>query len=366
MEIGQIFVTLGLKGAGKTNSELKKTQDNIMGLSKKSLGAIAALAGVSFGLSAIYQRAINTGVGLNKFSNFTGKSSKELQKWQYIATTAGVAAAEVENTFRGLSQIGADFDITGNFPAELEAISKVIGGFDISRLGDADYMLRNLQKYLQSGAAPQNILNSMVSGLIGPDMTQFLNKNKLDPSNVPDSAIMSDRGSAALARTKVEFDKFIKDIEVRFARLFTKIGPKVLPQLKELAIQVVDLTEAIVNFLSNNKVFEMLGSVIKALTYALKGNLFAAAEEMAKFGDMQANVMRGGWYEDTVKKYVTPVVSPLTNLADSAVSNIFDVTQNIIVEQRSSRDEAIKKYAKDGLVSGYNEVVRKKSTSQSK
>lgn len=365
MNLAELFVTLGVKGAGKANSDLKKTQDSIMGISKKSLGAIAALAGVSLGLTAIYQRAVASGVGLSKFSNYMGKSSKELQKWQYIATNAGVAAAEVENTFRTLSQIAGDFELTGNLPAELNKIASVVGGLDLSKLDDADYMLRKIQQFLQSGAESQNVLNTYASGLISPDMIQFLNKNKLDPSKVSDSSIMSDAGANALLRSKAEFDRFIKDIEIRFARLFTKISPKILPQLKQLAVEVVNLTEALVMFLSNNKVFDMFGSLIKALTMALKGDLWGATEQMAKFGDMQADVLRGGWYENMIKDYVAPVVRPITGMADSAITNMIDINQNIIVQHREDRAAAIKEGARRGGMMGTNEAL-KKSISQAK
>lgn len=366
MEIGSLFVTLGLKGANKTNNDLKKTQDNIMGISKKSLGAIAALAGVSLGLSAIYQRATQAGVGLSKFSNYTGKSSKELQKWQYVAMNAGVAAAEVENTFRSIGQIAGDFSLTGNLPAELNRIAQVVGGIDLSKLDDADYMLRKIQQFLQSGAESQNTLNTIASGIVSPEMIQFLNTNKKDPSMVPDGAIMSDGTSKALLQSKVEMDKFIKDIEVRFARLFVKIGPKVLPQLKELAVQVVNLTEALVTFLSNNKAFEMIGSLVKALTMALKGNVWGAAEEMAKYGDMQASVMRGGWYEDIVKGSVLPVTRPAAALADAAISGTINMVQNL---NFSGRDDSYARgLAKIAEKSAYKGVTdaHKKATSQAK
>lgn len=361
MNIGELFVTLGLKGGDKVNKDLTKTKDNMVGLTKKTLGAIGALAGVSIGLSAIYNRAINSGVGLNKFSNYLGQSSKELQKWQYIAMDAGVAANEVDNTFRRISEAAGDFELTGNLPAELSKIASVIGGIDLSKLGDADYMLRNIQKFLQSGSMPQNVLNSVASALVSPEMIQFLNQNQKDPSLVPDSAIMADSTAKALNNSKVELDKFLKDIEVRFAKLFVKIGPKILPKLRELAVEIVNLTEAMINFLSNNKIFDMLSHIIKALTLALKGDIWKASEEMAKFGDLQADVMRGGWYEDMVKNYVTPVVRPITNTADSVVTNAIEIYQDIKVQQGVNREEGMRRAAREGALQG-----TKKAISQSK
>ena len=357
MNIGELFVTLGLKGADKTNKDLDKTKDKMMGLTKKSIAAIGAIAGVSIGLGAIYSRAVNSGVGLSKFSNYMGQSSKELQKWQHIAMDAGVAGAEVENSFRRLSELAGDFEMTGNIPAELSKIAKITGGIDLDKLGDADYMLRKIQDFLQSGAEAQNVLNTYASGLVSPEMIQFLNTNKKDPSMVPDSAIMSDRTARALNDSKVQFDKFIKDIEVRFAGLFAKIGPKILPKLRELAVEVVNLTEALIMFLSNNKIFDMLGSVIKALSHALRGDIWKASEEMAKFGNMQADVMRGGWFEDMVKDYITPVTRPVTGALDSAITNSIEIYQDIKVQQGMNREEGIRRAAREGALQGTKKAI---------
>lgn len=339
MQIGELFVSLGFKGADKANKDLVKTKDNMVGLTKKTIGMIGALAGVTIGLSALYNRAVGSGTALTKFSNFTGKSSKELQKWQYIAMEAGVAGAEVENSFRRLSEIAGDFNITGNFPAELQKIAEVTGGLDLDKLDDADYMLRKIQAFLQSGAETQSVLNNIAGGLVGQDMIQFLNQNRKDPSQVPDSAIMSDQTAKALQKTKADFDKFFKDLEVRFARLFVKVAPDVLPRLKELAVEVVNLSEALINFLSRNKVFEMMGHVIKAMTKALQGDYGGAADEMAKFGNLELNLLRGGAYEQAINDYVTPWARPISNAADAGIQATINVFQDLSMASAANKQE---------------------------
>lgn len=353
MNFAELFVTLGVKGAAKAKTDIAKTKDEMVGLSKKSIGAIAALAGVSLGLGAIYHRAVNSGIGLNKFSTFMGKSSKELQKWQYVALKANVTGAEIEDTFRNISDIGANFELTGNMPAELNKIASIVGGFDVSKLGDAEYTLRKIRTLLQSNAAPKNILNALAAPFVSPSVAAMLSDPSVpDASTVPDSAIVSDSRNKTLAKVSAGFDQLVKRIEVAMSGVAAAVGPelltalnKLVPTLSFLATETAKLTTRIAQAFAPGWSDRALDTVKDMFDPDTWQDLRNASKQTEM--DYQEELRRK--YEPYSIATTIPSMAPMFAPKGAGDKSVPDFNQTIVIQSQRPVDAAmVSKAARQG------------------
>lgn len=165
MNIGELFVTLGIKGQGL--GTLKEVAEKIANLPVDAAAAIAGMAGISLELGRMAEEAINTSVAFQAFSNQTGLSWQELQKWQIVATQANVSAQAVATSVSTLERNLAEIRLgRGNIaPFQMLGISPVGQ--------DAFGVLRQLRERIKNmnPATATNIASQM--GL-SPEMMNVL------------------------------------------------------------------------------------------------------------------------------------------------------------------------------------------------
>lgn len=101
MNVGEFFVTLGFNADTLKVKDFAKTVAN---LPLDLASAITALAGIEYELTKVAQEAMNAAVGFQLFSNQTGLSWQELQKWQIVAQQANVSAEAVASSVTGIAR----------------------------------------------------------------------------------------------------------------------------------------------------------------------------------------------------------------------------------------------------------------------
>ena len=164
MNIGELFVTLGIKGEGL--GTLKEVGKAIADLPIDAAAAIAGMAGISFELSKMAEEAMRTAVSFQMFSSETGLSWQELQKWQIVAEQANVSAESVSSSISALQRNLAEIRLgRGNIaPFQMLGINPNQDAFGVIR------QLRNRIKGLNPAMAT-NLVSQM--GL-SPDMMHVL------------------------------------------------------------------------------------------------------------------------------------------------------------------------------------------------
>jgi len=248
VNIAELFVTIGLNGNKKTEKDLNKVGNEMKGLSKRALGLFTAIAGISYGLTALSKNAFGTGVGLTKFSNLTGQSVETLQRWQYILRQSSVSAEEVTQNVQQIAQAMAEMTRTGNFSGEFLRIAEITN-IDPSKLEDTFYLLEKFREFTRSGL-PTSQINSILGTLLSQDVIQGLRTNDMTLDQVPKSAITSDRQAKSLQQAMVRFDNFQKNLEKSVGSVLAKVGPKLATALENLVPVIARLTETILNFLT--------------------------------------------------------------------------------------------------------------------
>lgn len=248
MNIGSLFVLLGVKGADKTQKQIKGVRDDMISVSKSGLGAIAAIAGVSYGLKGLYDASLRSGVGLQKFANFTGESIDKLQRWQYMGRQFNVANEEMAASIQGIQAAMDTARIEGEFPKTLARMGEFVQDLDPSRVQDTFYMLEKFQKLAQSGA-DRSIVRDILGQYMSPDMIGFLSQNKLTADMVPGSAVMSAGQAKGLSNLKASMSNVQHQLEMAMVKLANEVGPSLIKQFQEAIPAIVNLTKELAAFL---------------------------------------------------------------------------------------------------------------------
>lgn len=102
MNIGELFLTLGVKGQGL--GTLREVAKTIADLPVDAAAAIASMAGISLELGKMAEEALATSVAFHNFSNQTGLSWQELQRWQIVAEQANVSAQAIATSVSTLER----------------------------------------------------------------------------------------------------------------------------------------------------------------------------------------------------------------------------------------------------------------------
>lgn len=101
MNIGEFVVKLGFSA---DTTKLKDFVKGIGDLPLEAAGALIALAGIEVEMSKIAVDAMNAAVGFQMFTNQTGLSWQQLQKWQIVAEQAHVSGDAVASSVEALER----------------------------------------------------------------------------------------------------------------------------------------------------------------------------------------------------------------------------------------------------------------------
>lgn len=264
MQVGQIFLALGVKAlggdsipafvagakeagraasdAGKGMASADKHATSLHGRLKGLVGPInaARLELVAFvgTLTYLAQQASKVGAGLTQFENVTGLSAQRLQAWQQRAEMANVSADELASTVQRIQQEGVEISLgRGNIaPWALLGLDPRQDPFDV---------LNQLQGKLASMPAALGTKFASDIGL-SPAMINFVKEMKgLPPAR--QELILSDAEIKRLKAFNIEFNRV------------WNAGKRALQQLGQATMPVASTAVWMIDRLG------------KALTFASKG-----------------------------------------------------------------------------------------------
>lgn len=249
MNIGELFVTLGITGAPKVKKDLNSVGAEMRGLTKRGLAVFTAIAGISYGLKQLSSAATNSGNRLTKFSNLTGLSAEKLQAWQYIARQSGVAADEVTANVESISSAISDMIKTGQFSGEFLRIAEITN-IDPSKLEDTFYILEKFREFTKSGL-PVGQVNSILQPFLSQDLIQALRSNDMTIDQVPKSALMSSGAAKRLQGLQIAGANLQNKLENSVAKVLAEVGPELIRKLNALIPVLTDLTKAVLLSIGN-------------------------------------------------------------------------------------------------------------------
>src|SRR5580698_7170089 len=151
MDIGSLFLNLGVRGTDKTVGALTNVKKGLSETASLSLEAKAGIVGAIYALERLFATSGKAGTNLANFNAVTGESVKTLQQYQYAARQVGISNEDVEGSFKGLQSAMTKTLIGEGAPKGLARVGLLTGGIsqqDIKKFAEQPQLLiQRLQEY---------------------------------------------------------------------------------------------------------------------------------------------------------------------------------------------------------------------------
>ncbi len=281
MNIAELFVSLGIKGADKTIDTLGNVKKGMGELGSSSLEAKAAILGALYGLERMMAMSGQTGTSLTNFTAITGKSAQDLQRLQYAAIQAGGSADELTGSFRGVQNAMSDLLLKHKAPEGIAFVSQALQSvgqkLDPAKYKDTLYVFGQLQTAMQKMSPELAQMAGKSFGLSDNTIAQ-MRRNAFTPEIMNKAPRYSDREIGSLTKADAAWKTLGLNIEMAFGHFNAKHGnelvgdiTKILPHVTKLVEAFVKLAEAIQVFQLLGKVFDGWGLIFDKLTNIVNG-----------------------------------------------------------------------------------------------
>jgi len=264
VNIAELFVNLGIKGADKTVGALGSVKKGLGEVSSMSLEAKAGILAALYGLEQMAAKSGAAGTGLTNFAALTGLSAKSLQQWQYAARQAGVSGEELTGSLKSVQNSMTNMLLGKGAPEGLALVAKSVG-FDAKRARDTFYVMQQLQKAAQ--ALPKDMGNTVLKSFgLSEGTIAAMRLNKFNPSTFAKAPLYGDKEIDSLNKSNVAWSNLGNKIEMAFGHLNAKHGQQLVGDISKVADSVFRLVDAFVKLSEQLKVFQGIGKVFEGWT----------------------------------------------------------------------------------------------------
>jgi len=270
VQVGELFLKLGIKGADKTVGALKESKKGMSGLASTSLEAKAAIIAAFYAMQRLMAASGAVGTKLTNFNALWGVSTDTLQRYQYAARQAGISNDEMAKSISNVSAAMAQVDLNKGVPEGLFLISKAAGGIDFKKKNDPFYMHQMIGKALRNlGDDPRSkaIANYLVGTLgMSENVIAGFRRGKFNQSILNAAPIYSKGQLGSLDKNNIAWENMMQKIEMSFGKFFAEHGDSILKALGGLVDASISLTEVFVKMAEVLKLFDLVGGIGKALS----------------------------------------------------------------------------------------------------
>lgn len=257
MNIAELFVNLGVKGADQAGKALGGVKSGLGDVKGMSLEAKAAILGVIYGLEQMMSQSAKMGTSLTNFNALTGMSAQQLQQWQYAARQAGVAGDEMAGSMKAVQSTMANMLLGKGAPEGIAMLANKVG-FDPARARDTAYVLGQLQKFAQT--VPADIGNQMIKSFgVSDGVIAAMRRNAFRPDVFAKAPTYSNNEVGQLDKVNVAWSNLGNKIEMAFGHLTSKHGMDIVKDLSKMTDGVIKLADALAVLAEKSKVFLAIG-----------------------------------------------------------------------------------------------------------
>ncbi len=275
MNVGELFVSLGVKGTDKTIGAITGVRQGLKDTASVSLEAKAAIIGAMYALQRLFATSGKVGTDLTNFNALMGGGMiQTLQKYQYAGRQVGVTNDAMAGTFKSLQSAMTKTLMGEGAPKGLGRVSMLVGDIsaqDIDKFAKQPHLLlQKLQEYANketNAGLKREVLNSF--GL-GDDMQAALARNAFRPEVLAKAPAYSDGQVAELDKANIAWSNLMTKIEMAFGKLNAKFGGKLVTDISKIVDEVLKLSEAFLKLAEKAKFFEAIGLAFKGWTEILK------------------------------------------------------------------------------------------------
>jgi hypothetical protein len=341
MNIGELFVTLGFKA---DTMRVKDFAAAIGEIPVNVATSIASLAGLEFELFRVAERGMEAAAAFKTFTNQTGLSWEELQRWQIVAqqseTSAEAVASSVTNLQRNLAEIRLG---RGNIsPFQMLGISANQDAFAV--LAQVRERIKGLDSATATNLISQmGIDASMINVLrLSNDEFEKLSKSVGGLTSSEKGSFLKAKESLALLKLEVQefMFRYVAHMIDGFTMLVDKLKemPVVLAQIglavAALVIVFQPLTAAVIGLLlilEDLAVYAKGGNSVIGSVIGGTGTIFNGVGAMVKNNPVAGGVASMFSNIGTGPGFFSSVAG-----AAKAITN--NMTQNVNIDVHSTAD----------------------------
>ncbi len=266
MNIGELFINLGIKGSEKTIGALTSVSKGMGEAKNMSLEAKAGIIGAMYALERMFAASGAAGTGLTNFNAILGVSAQTLQKYQYAARQMGVANGEVEGTFKSLQSVITK-SLMGQAPTGLARLANVVGDIssaDMLRFQqNPELLIQKLQQYAQK-EKNVGLRNEVLRSFgVGDSMIAAMARGGFNPGAINRAPTYGDKEIAALDRANIAWANLGNKIEMAVGHFNAKHGGQLVRDISMITEKVVILVESFVKLAESVKVFQLIGKAFE-------------------------------------------------------------------------------------------------------
>lgn len=271
--VGELFVSLGVKGADKTMNSLKGVGGGLSNLLSLSFEAKAALVGAAYALERLFSASGKKGTELTNFNAAIGMSTKTLQQYEYAAQQVGVSNQEVASTFSTLQGQMAKMLLGESGPKLLGVFARAEG--DVSpesakRFGEhPEELLQKLQHYAQT---EKNVLlrNQVLESFgLNENMIAALSRGAFSQKNLAKAPTYSDKEIGNLDKANAGWKNLGTSIEMMVGRFNAQHGLEFVNDLQKLIPPFERLLSVANKFIEKIHLFDGIKAIFEGAAKAV-------------------------------------------------------------------------------------------------
>lgn len=304
MNVAELFVNLGVKGADKSVTAIKDVRASLADVTSTSLATKAAMVGIFYELQQLTAQSNAFGASIQVFTNLTGLSGDKLQRWQYLMRQAHVSANETTQGIEALQRTMTNVVLNHGNPEGMTALGNTLGkNFDPSRIRDTMYMMDKLREYARTTKDVPDVANAILRSFIPNDnIIQALRTSEVDLNKINPKELYSDSEIEQLGKMSVGWDNLGNHIEKAIGRLNVQFGPTMLEDISQVTDSIIDLTAAFAKLTLQLHALEGLNYILKGWATLLDfgSELIDDVSSGALSGQTLKNVIKSNPFETNV------------------------------------------------------------------
>ena len=365
MNIAELFVNLGIKGADKTVGALGSVKKGLGEVGSMSLEAKAAIVGAMYGLERMFALSSQAGTGFMNFSALTGKSAQDLQKWQFAARQAGVGAESLTGSVKGVFNSMSNMLMGKGIPEGMGLLQQAVGGMDPEKFTDTFYMMQKLSEGMQKMKPEMGNIVGKSFGL-SDDVISAMRRGVFTPDMLSKAPTYSDKEISSLDKANVAWANLGQQIEMAFGHFNAKHGVELVHEISAIVTEVQRLAEALVKLSEKWKVFDAAAEVFDGITKALRLLNGESVDSIMKDDKKKRHFGDGTWWMNAINSgedaYLNlkdrlngvPPLSP--QVPQSSTShNTTNINQSIIHHGDAKDTQAVKDLHRQGINHAYRQ-----------
>lgn len=269
MEVGQLFVNLGVKGTDKTIQAFTSVQAGLGKTASMSLEAKAGILALFYGIEKLFSASMTAGTNMMNLTAVLDENGKALQQWAGAAEMAGVSSQAVFSTFQNLQGLMTKWQRGQGAPPSIGILLGQLGLTPEQFRQDSASLtktLEHLNEFAQKKGLPAGLRNQVLQdfgagALIGPMVRGSFNPRQL--SSVP---YLSQGENKALTGMQETFSRIEIQWQKGLARIITQGGPQLTKDILKISNSLLELVRALSELSKAAHVLDVLSFMIKGLT----------------------------------------------------------------------------------------------------